>query len=202
MDDLTRVEGHTLVVLVPIRPATSGGVWCYEPPITINASASTAISCPSRRTSTCTRTWVSSASTAYRRAAIVVEAVTDTPLAVLVRDRPAEPLGLRRTTLAPTDPAPPERQGDTTGAADGDGGVVIALNRGDDSDPDLPAFADGFLCAPTRGATRVDRVELVAATVALWVRSGEEVGRLTMRLGEAHVDGDRSGRDRRVGAPQ
>jgi D-alanyl-D-alanine carboxypeptidase len=176
----------------------------------------------------------------YHLAAMVLEAVTGTPLAVLLQERLVDPLGLRRTTLAPADSATPELHGYTTGAADGplvditddllalgnggsggvistadelltvmqaivsgrllpaplvaemsratqqsgesyglglvtyylscgtffghegsiagtvsiaivtpdgDGGVVIALNRRDDSDPHLPALADSFLCA-------------------------------------------------------
>ena len=47
----------------------------------------------------------------YQLAAKVLEQVTGMPLAELVRSRLVEPLGLRRTTIAPSDPGPPEMHG-------------------------------------------------------------------------------------------
>ncbi len=56
--------------------------------------------------------------TNYQLAAMVLERATGRPLADLLRERVAEPLGLERTTIAPPDVASPELRGHGTSTAD------------------------------------------------------------------------------------
>ncbi len=56
--------------------------------------------------------------TNYQLAAMVLEAVTGTPIADLLRRRVVEPLELERTTIAPPDTASPELRGYGTSATD------------------------------------------------------------------------------------
>jgi D-alanyl-D-alanine carboxypeptidase len=56
--------------------------------------------------------------TNYQLAAMVLEAVSGTPIADLLRGRIVEPLGLERTTIAPPDTASPELRGYGTSETD------------------------------------------------------------------------------------
>jgi D-alanyl-D-alanine carboxypeptidase len=57
--------------------------------------------------------------TNYQLAVMVLEAMTETPIADLLRSRIVEPLELERTTIAPPDTASPELRGYGTSATDG-----------------------------------------------------------------------------------